>query len=93
MKTRQLGKTDLELPILGFGASSLGQEFRVVTIDDALKSVRVALDLQRVLAQQVRRAGLVDVGGRRLRIAKSLAEPDQARVGVQLDPDQVAVLG
>jgi L-galactose dehydrogenase len=30
--------------VLGFGASSLGQEFRSVTLDDALRSVRVALD-------------------------------------------------
>jgi aryl-alcohol dehydrogenase-like predicted oxidoreductase len=30
--------------MLGFGASSLGQEFRSVTLDEALKSVRVALD-------------------------------------------------
>jgi aryl-alcohol dehydrogenase-like predicted oxidoreductase len=44
MQTRRLGKTELELPILGFGASSLGQEFRPVTIDDALESVRVAID-------------------------------------------------
>jgi L-galactose dehydrogenase len=44
MRTRPLGKTGLSLPILGFGASSLGQEFRSVTIDEALKSVRVALD-------------------------------------------------
>ena len=44
MQTRRLGKTDLELPILGFGASSLGQEFRAVTLDDALKSVHVALE-------------------------------------------------
>jgi aryl-alcohol dehydrogenase-like predicted oxidoreductase len=44
MKTRRLGSTNLELPILGFGASSLGQEFRQVTIDDALESVRVALE-------------------------------------------------
>jgi len=34
----------LELPILSFGASSLGQEFRSVTLDEALRSVRVALD-------------------------------------------------
>jgi len=34
----------MELPILGFGASSLGQEFRTVTIDEALRSVRTALD-------------------------------------------------
>lgn len=44
MQTRPLGKTGLELPILSFGASSLGQEFRSVNLDDALKSVRVALD-------------------------------------------------
>jgi aryl-alcohol dehydrogenase-like predicted oxidoreductase len=44
MKTRPLGKTGLELPILSFGASSLGQEFRRVTLDEALDSVRVALD-------------------------------------------------
>src|SRR5437764_9708312 len=44
MKTRPLGKTGLNVPILSFGASSLGQEFRSVTLDEALKSVRVALD-------------------------------------------------
>ena len=44
MQTRALGKTGLQLPILSFGASSLGQEFRSVTMEDALKSVRVALD-------------------------------------------------
>ena len=44
MKTRPLGKTGLQLPILSFGASSLGQEFRSVALDDALKSVQVALD-------------------------------------------------
>jgi len=32
------------VPILGFGASSLGQEFRQVPLDEALQSVRVALD-------------------------------------------------
>lgn len=45
METRQLGQTDLEIPIIGFGASSLGQEFRSVTIAEALESVQVALDL------------------------------------------------
>jgi len=44
MQTRALGKTGLQLPILSFGASSLGQEFRSVKLDEALESVRVALD-------------------------------------------------
>jgi aryl-alcohol dehydrogenase-like predicted oxidoreductase len=44
MQTRPLGRTGLQLPVLGFGASSLGQEFRPVTLDEALRSVRVALD-------------------------------------------------
>ncbi len=44
MKTRKLGKTDLNLPILSFGASSLGQEFRSVKLDEALNSVHVALE-------------------------------------------------
>lgn len=45
MEHRQLGKTDLRLPVVGFGASSLGQEFRLVKIEEALASVRTALDL------------------------------------------------
>ena len=45
MQTRLLGKTGLKLPLLSFGASSLGQEFRSVDINEALRSVRVALDL------------------------------------------------
>jgi aryl-alcohol dehydrogenase-like predicted oxidoreductase len=44
MQTRHLGKTDLHLPILSFGASSLGAEFRSVTLDEAVQSVRVALE-------------------------------------------------
>src|SRR6266700_7318542 len=44
LPTRQLGRTDLHLPILSFGASSLGQEFRSVKLDEALDSVRVALE-------------------------------------------------
>src|SRR4051812_26236856 len=44
MQTRSLGKAGLNVPILSFGASSLGQEFRSVTLDEALNSVRVALD-------------------------------------------------
>src|SRR5204863_2029556 len=44
MQTRLLGNTGLRLPILGFGASSLGQEFGRVTPGEALQSVRVALE-------------------------------------------------
>lgn len=44
MKTRLLGRTELEPTILSFGASSLGQEFRAVDLNEALDSVRVALD-------------------------------------------------
>jgi len=42
--TRVLGKTGLEIPILSFGASSLGSEFRPVKLDEALASVKVALE-------------------------------------------------
>lgn len=44
MKKRQLGNTGLELTTLSFGASSLGQEFRNVDLNEALRSVHVALD-------------------------------------------------
>src|SRR3954467_8556503 len=42
--TRRLGQTDLQLPILSFGASSLGAEFRSVKVEEALQSVHVALE-------------------------------------------------
>jgi aryl-alcohol dehydrogenase-like predicted oxidoreductase len=42
--TRSLGRTGLQVPVLSFGASSLGQEFRSVTLDEALGSVKAALD-------------------------------------------------
>lgn len=45
MELRPLGQTGLKLSRLSFGASSLGQEFRQVDLQEALKSVRVALDL------------------------------------------------
>ena len=45
MKTRPLGNTGIHLPILSFGASSLGAEFRSITLDDAMLSTRTALDL------------------------------------------------
>ena len=44
MERRPLGKTGMTLPILSFGASSLGQEFRKVSLEEALRSVRVALE-------------------------------------------------
>jgi len=44
METRPLGNTGLQISVLGYGASSLGQEFRIVDIGEALRSVRVALD-------------------------------------------------
>lgn len=44
MEYRALGNTDIKLPVLGFGASSIGQEFRQVDLNDALRAVRVALD-------------------------------------------------
>src|SRR4051794_35083876 len=45
MKYRPLGRTGLEFSWLSFGASSMGQEFRPVDLNEALRSVRVALDL------------------------------------------------
>jgi aryl-alcohol dehydrogenase-like predicted oxidoreductase len=44
MQRRMLGRTGLSLPILSFGASSLGQEFRPVDLGEALGSVHAALD-------------------------------------------------
>ena len=44
MQKRPLGATGLELPILSFGASSLGAEFRDVDLNEAVRSVHVALD-------------------------------------------------
>ena len=44
MQTRPLGSTGLHVPILAFGASSLGAEFRSITLDEALTSVHAALD-------------------------------------------------
>jgi aryl-alcohol dehydrogenase-like predicted oxidoreductase len=44
METRLLGNTGLYVPKLAFGASSLGQEFRSVTLEEATRSVHVALE-------------------------------------------------
>jgi aryl-alcohol dehydrogenase-like predicted oxidoreductase len=45
MQFRPLGRTGLQLSWLSFGASSLGQEFRPVDLNEAIRSVHVALDL------------------------------------------------
>ncbi len=44
MQLRELGQTGIQLSKLSFGASSLGQEFRRVDLQEALRSVQVALD-------------------------------------------------
>ncbi len=44
MERHLLGKTGLQLSALAFGASSLGQEFRQVKLEEALASVRAALE-------------------------------------------------
>jgi L-galactose dehydrogenase len=43
MQLRPLAGTDMQLSVLGLGASSIGQEFRQVDLGDALRSVEVAL--------------------------------------------------
>ena len=45
MQTRPLGKTGIDFPILSFGASSLGAEFRSISLDEAMLSTRTAIDL------------------------------------------------
>jgi aryl-alcohol dehydrogenase-like predicted oxidoreductase len=45
MEQRPLGKTGISLPVLSFGASSLGAEFRDIDLNEAMRSVRLALDL------------------------------------------------
>ena len=45
MKTRPLGKTGIALPILSFGASSLGAEFRSISLEEAMVSTITAIDL------------------------------------------------
>ncbi|HSP41555.1 MAG TPA: aldo/keto reductase [Luteolibacter sp.] len=45
MQTRPLGNTGIHLPLVSFGASSLGAEFRSITLEEAMQSTRVALEL------------------------------------------------
>lgn len=44
MEKRTLARTGLDLSVLGFGASSIGAEFRPIDVAEALRSVRVAID-------------------------------------------------
>lgn len=45
MHYRILGKTSLRVPVLGFGASSLGSEFRKIDESEGIRTVHRALDL------------------------------------------------
>ena len=45
MKFRPLGQTGMNLSWVSYGASSLGQEFRTVDLNEAMRSVHTALDL------------------------------------------------
>lgn len=45
MKYRKLGKTDLDVSILSFGASSLGSVFRDIQEDEGLRTVHTAIDM------------------------------------------------
>ena len=45
METRPLGNTGIDLPVLSFGASSLGAEFRSIDLNEAFGAVHTALDL------------------------------------------------
>ncbi len=44
IKYRRLGNTDMEVSVLGFGASSLGGVFHEVTFEECAETVRNALD-------------------------------------------------
>src|SRR6267154_1074950 len=44
MRSRPLANTGLNLPVVSFGASSLGQEFRQIDLGEAIRAVHVALD-------------------------------------------------
>ncbi|TWU05070.1 aldo/keto reductase [Stieleria varia] len=44
MEKRKLGNTGLELSVLGFGASSIGAEFRPIDVAEALRCVNVAME-------------------------------------------------
>lgn len=45
METRELGRTGIQVSVVGFGGGALGQEFGAVDVQEAMRAVRVALDL------------------------------------------------
>ncbi|CAH1226802.1 hypothetical protein PAECIP111891_06001 [Paenibacillus allorhizoplanae] len=45
MKYRRLGKTELDVSILSYGASSLGSVFRETNESDCIRTVHEAIDL------------------------------------------------
>jgi L-galactose dehydrogenase len=45
METRELGRSGMRVSVLAYGASPLGQEFGPVDVQEAMRAVRVALDL------------------------------------------------
>ena len=60
MQTRRLGNTGLDLPILSFGASSLGAEFRAIDVNEALRSARSTVEEQ--AQKMIGELGLGDLG-------------------------------
>lgn len=44
METRKLGNTGMDVSVLSFGASSVGAEFREIDLNEAVKSIHVALE-------------------------------------------------
>src|SRR5258707_10529572 len=53
----------------------------------------MAIDLARVLAEKVGRAGRVDIGSDRLRVADRLAETDDSVIGMEPQPDEIGESG
>lgn len=68
--TRRLGRTAVELTVLGFGGSQVGNLHRPVPIDDAARAVAAAWDLG---IRYFDTAPLYDLGGGERRLGEALA--------------------